>query len=101
MELGDKMKLEDIQRTIDALKEQGEVPYAVIMSPENFKHLQGSLGHLCIITPKEPLVLFGVRIETFPLFPEGSILCVTEDGYEKIKKGYTEESLPQWIKNLI
>lgn len=94
--LGEGMMLENIQKVIDSLEAQKEKPFAVIMSKKNFEVLLNTIKQDRLIVQgipnkappsigKEGLILFGVRIKGNKYFPEDSILCVTKDGYDKIK----------------
>ena len=83
--MGEGMMLENIQKVIDSLEAQQEKPFAVIMSPKNLKALMNEMNQENIIISDEPTMLFGLRIEAHKYFPEDQVLCVTKDGYDKIK----------------
>lgn len=90
------MKLEDIQLAIDAMEGQLQKPFAVIMSPKNYEALMNTIKQERLIVQgvpnkaspsigKESLMLFGMLIKAHKYFPDDSFLCVTKDGYDKIR----------------
>lgn len=92
---GEEMKLEYIQKAINALKKQKEKPFAVIMSPKNLDALVNTIKQDRLIVQgipnkappsigKEELILFGMLIKAHRYLPEDSFYCVTKDGYDKL-----------------